>query len=110
MGVDAHLNRFHSQRADTLCLPLTNHDGIRLELDAERQFAGILQNLKEILAQQDFATTQSEEKDSCTGKLFEEILDLHRGHLAVIFVIEVAVNAPFIAAVRNVKVNAEWSP
>ena len=84
-----------------------NHYAIGLDLNVEKQAPGILHDFQEILAHEDLAATENEEKHAGFGELIEHVLDLGRGHLAFVVVIEIAMNAAFVAAVGDVEVNAE---
>ena len=59
------------------------------------------------LKQEDFAATEGEDKDASLGHLIEQMLDLGSRHLAVIIVIEIAVDAPLVAAIGQVELNTE---
>ena len=56
-------------------------------------------DFKEIAAHQNFSATKRKEENSGVRELVENIFDLRRGHLAVIIVIQIAMNAPLIAAI-----------
>src|SRR5205807_551173 len=61
----------------------------------------------EILAQEYLPAAQGEEKGPGFGQLTQDVLDLGRRHLAVVFVIQIAVDAALVAAEGQVDVRAE---
>ena len=69
--------------------------------------AGVLEQFEEILAQENFAAAQGQDEDAGLGHLVEQVLDFGGGHLAVIVVIEIAMDAAFVAAVGEVELDAE---
>ena len=69
-----------------------------------------MQDFKEIPAHQNFSAAKGEEKYTCIGKLRENVTDFRRGHLATVIMIEIAMQAILIAAVRNIKMDAERDP
>src|SRR5208282_2327714 len=78
-----------------------------LELDAEGKRARILQNLEKILAHENLAAAQSQDENAGVGHLLEQVLDFDSGHLPVVVVIKVAVNALLVAAVGQIKLHTE---
>jgi hypothetical protein len=107
MRVNADLNRVNAERADAFGFAFANQNGIGFELDAEGQPAGVLEKFKKILAQHDFAAAERKNENASGSKFVEEAFDLGRGHLAVVIVVEVTVDAAFIAAVSEVELNAQ---
>ena len=67
----------------------------------------MLENLEEVPAHQDFAAAQDEEEHAGFGQLIEDVAHLGRGHLTVVVVIEIAMLAALVAAVRDVQVGAQ---
>ena len=74
---------------------------IRLKLHAKHQMAGVFEKVEEILAQKNLAAAEREDEDAGLGHLVEEVLDLGGGHLAMVVMIEIAVHASFVAAIRQ---------
>ena len=107
MRIDADLNRFHSEIAETRRLRFTNQHRIGLEFDAEGKGTRALENFEEILAKKNLAAAKGEDKDAGFGHLFEQVLDFRRGHLTVVLVIEIAVNTLLIATVSEINLRAE---
>src|SRR5258707_5709719 len=107
MRINADLNRFHAQSAKPLCFLGANHDTIGLEFDAEGAQSRVLQDLEKIPAHQDLAATEGEIEDTGIGHLIEKVLDFRCGHLAVIVVVKVAMNASFVAAISQIQLDAE---
>src|SRR5579862_8067068 len=103
MRINADLYRFHAEGTDTVCLLLANQNSVGLQLDAESTHARVLQNLEEISAHQNLAAADGEIENSGVGHLVEKVLDFHRGHLAVIVMVEIAVETPLIAAIGQVQ-------
>src|SRR5262245_14865966 len=108
MRVDADLNRFHPNVPDSRRLALANHDGVGLELHAELPLdPRILKNLEEVLADKDLATAQCQYEYASICHLVEQSFDLGGVHLAMIVMIEVTVDAPFIASIGEIELHAE---
>src|SRR3954469_9415854 len=108
MGVDADLDRLHANIPDPRRLALADHDRVRLELHAELALhAGVFENLEEIFAEKDFAATECQNEDARIGHLVEQVLDLRCGHLAVILMVEIAMNASLVTAVSQIHLHAE---
>lgn len=105
--IDADLNRLHAEIAQPRRLRFPDHHRIGLELDAEGERAGPLQNFEKIFAQENLAAAQRQDKDSGVSHLFQQVLDFGGGHLAVVVVIEIAVHALLVAAVGEIELHAE---
>src|ERR1700685_1097443 len=105
--INADLNGLHAEIAQSRRLRFANQYGIRLELDAERKRARTLENFKKILPQKDLPTAAGKNKNARFRHLLQQMLDLHRGHLTVIVVIEIAVHALLVATVGKVELRAE---
>src|SRR5437879_7660696 len=105
--IDTDLNRLHSELAEPSRLRLADQHGIGLELDAKSEGSRVFQDFKKILAQENLAAAESENENAGLGHLLEQVLDLGGGHLAVVVVIEIAVNALLVAAVGKIEVRAE---
>ena len=86
---------------------LPHQDRVGLQLDVELQRAGIRQQLEEVLAQQQLAAAEREEQRAGGGELIEDVLDFRRGHLAVVVVIQVAVDAALVAPVGEIEVHRQ---
>src|SRR5206468_9333699 len=107
MRIDADLDSVKPQLRQPVRFFFADHDGVRLDLDAEQQRARMLQQLEEVASQENLAAAEHQKEDSGRGKLIEQIFDLGRGHFAVVVVVEIAVDAPLIAAVSNVQLDAQ---
>src|SRR5580693_913183 len=107
MGVNAHLNGVNAKRADAFGVALANQNGVGFELDAEGQTPGVFEDFEEILAQHDLATAQGENENARGSKFVEEMFDFSGGHLAVIIVVEVTMNATLVATVGQVELDAQ---
>src|SRR5207247_346503 len=84
-----------------------DHDGVRLDLDAEQQRARMLQQLEEIAPQEHLASAEHQKEHSGCGKLIEQVLDLGRGHFAVVVVVQITVDAPLITSEGHVQLDAQ---
>src|ERR1700752_3642371 len=108
MGIDADLDGLHTDIPDSRRLTLANHDRIRLELHAELTLEPrVLENLEEVFAQKNLAAAQSQNKDTGVRHLVEQMFDLRRRHLAMIFMVEITMNTPFVAAIGQIELHAE---
>src|ERR1700731_1112456 len=107
VGVQAYLDLLDSQFANAPGLRFADHRAIGFHFDVEQQAARVFHDVEEIAAHEDFTTTERQEENSGIGKLIEDVFDFGRGHLAVIVVIEVAVDAAFVAPISNVQMHAE---
>ena len=105
--VNADLHGIHSQIAHAIGLFLADHEGIGLDLDAERKFARIFQDAEEVHAHQDLAAAQSQEERAGIGQLVEDTEHLGRSHFAVIVVIEITVHAPLVAPIGDIQLSAQ---
>src|SRR5262249_54884068 len=88
-------------------LRLADQDAVRLDLHGKQELPRVLQDIEEVRPQKDLAAADREEEDTGLGKLVQHVLDLGERHLTVIIVIEIAVDAPLVAAVRDVELHAE---
>src|SRR5271165_5350154 len=107
MRIDADLNGFDPEFADAPGFLLANQHGVRLQFHAEHQLAGVLEKLEEILAQEDLAPAEGEDEDASLRHLVEQMLDFRRSHLAVIVVVEIAVNAALVTPVSQVNLHGQ---
>ncbi len=105
--IDADLDSVQAQLRQAVRLVFADHDGVGLDLDAEQQRARILQQLEEIAAQEHLAAAEHQKENSGRGELIEQVLDLGRGHFAVVVVVQVTVDTPLIAAVGDVHLDAQ---
>src|SRR5215470_2288509 len=94
----------------TLCLFFTDHERVGLDLNAKHQRARILYEIEKVPAHKDFTAAEGKKENTCVSKLAEHGANLRSGHLAVIVMVKVAVNAALVATVGHVKVHAEWHP
>jgi hypothetical protein len=107
MRINADLDRFHADVSNLRCLPFANHDCVGLELHTELPLEPrILENLEKIFAKEYFPSAQGEDKDAGIRHLVQQMLDLRSGHLAMIVVIEITMNAALVAAVSEVELHA----
>ena len=67
----------------------------------------MFQNLEKVATHQNLAAAESEEKSPSLGQLLQNIFDLGGGHLAVIIVIQIAMNAAFVTAIRDVEMDPQ---
>ena len=67
----------------------------------------MLEDVEQIGSEKDFAAADRQEKDARFGELIQQIGDLDVCQLAVVVVIEVAVDAALVAAVRQIDLGAE---
>jgi hypothetical protein len=107
MRIDADLNIFDAEVAKPPGFRLTNHGSVRLHFYVEQQAARVCHKFKEVTPKEDFASAEGEEKDTSVRELIKNRFDLRGRHLAMIVMIEIAVNAAFIAAIGDVKVRGE---
>src|SRR5260370_17769392 len=105
--VNTDLHRLDTQFANKIRLLLADHEGVGLDLYIESQLARVPEDIEEIHAHQHFAAAQRKKENSRVGKLIEETLQLQKGHLAVVIVIQVAVHTALVTAVSDVQVCAE---
>ena len=107
MRIHADLHRFHAQRADALGFLLPDQNSVGLEFYAERAGVRVLQDLEKILAHHDLAAADGQKEDSGIRHLVEQGLDFRGGHLSVIVVVEVAMDAALVAAIGQIQLHAE---
>ena len=69
--------------------------------------ARVRQELEEVLPQQQLAAAEDQEQRAGRGELVEDRLDFGGGHLAVVVVIEIAVDAALVAAVGEIELHRE---
>src|ERR1019366_5306784 len=67
----------------------------------------MLQDLKEVPADEDFPAAQGQNEDARRGHLHKQILDLGRGHFAVIVMIQIAMDAALVTAISQVQVSVQ---
>ena len=78
-----------------------------LSLTSKPSTAGVGQQVEEVFSQEQLAAAEDQEERAGCGELIEHRLDLARRHLAVIVVIEVAVDAPLVAPVGEIEVHGQ---
>src|SRR5215469_14140975 len=106
--IDADLDRLHTNLADPRRLALANHDRVRLELHAELPLEPrVFENLEEVFADKDFATTQRQDENAGVGHLVEQVFDLRRRHLSMVFMVEITMYTTFVASIREIELHAE---
>ena len=86
---------------------LADHHAIGLDLDVEQQAARVFDDLEEVAAHENFSAAKRKEEDSSVRELVQHVFDLGRGHLAVVVVIQIAVNATLVATVGDVEMHAD---
>src|SRR5208283_5764799 len=96
--IQTDLHLLDTELSDSRSFFGPDHHSVGLQLHIEAKRPRILENLKAIPAHERLAATDAQEECAGVGKLAEDVLDLIGGHLALIVVIEIAVNALFIAA------------
>ena len=67
----------------------------------------MLEDFKKIPAHQNFAAADRQIENAGVRHLIEQVLDFGGGHFAVVVVIQIAVDTPFIASVGHVQLNAQ---
>src|SRR5580692_2220527 len=107
MRVDADLHLLHAQLSNALSFRLANHHAVGFQFDVKQQTPRVFDDFEEIAAHQHFSAAKRKKEDSSIRKLVENVQNLGRGHLAVIVMIEIAMNAPFIATVSDVEMHAD---
>src|SRR5439155_14533006 len=80
---------------------------IRLQTDVKVQPPCRRKKFFQIPAQKNFAAAECQKKRSGLCELFQRVDAFRCGEFAVIFVIEIAMNAAFVAAVRQIEMNAQ---
>src|SRR6476646_11292667 len=69
--------------------------------------ASVFENLEEVLAQENFAAAERKNEYPDIRHLVEQLLDLRSVHLAMIFVVEIAVHTALVAAIGQIQLNAQ---
>ena len=105
MRVDTDLHLVYSQFRHASRFWFPDHDGVGLDPYAEHQLACVLEQFEKITAHQDLAAAEGQEKCSRVREFFQHTLNLARGHLPVIVMVQIAVNTALIAAVRDVEMD-----
>src|SRR5580693_9232260 len=65
-------------------------------------------DLEEVAPHKNFSAAKRKEEDTSVRELVQHVFDLGRGHLSVVVVIQIAVNATLIATVGDVQMHADW--
>src|SRR4051794_22322304 len=99
MRVDADLDLLDPKLAHAAGLSFADHHAVRLYFDIEKALPRMLNNVEKIAAHQYFAATQREEENAGICKLIKNVLNLGSGHLPKIVMIQVTVDAAFVASV-----------
>ena len=110
MRVDTDLHLVYSQFRHASRFWFPDHDGVGLDPYAEHQLACVLEQFEKITAHQDLAAAEGQEKCSRVREFFQHTLNLARGHLPVIVMVQIAVNTALIAAVRDVEMETSARP
>src|ERR1043166_7001354 len=107
MRIEADLHTFNSQVAEPLRFSFANQQPVGLQLHAEHQLAGVTKYVEDIFTNERFATADHQEKSGGMRQLLKNFLDFGQRHFAAVVVIEVAMHAPLVAAVGDVKMRAQ---
>jgi hypothetical protein len=86
---------------------LADEKRIDLELHAKHQTAGGFEKVEEVLTQINPTPVEREHEGAGAGPPVEQGLDLRRGHLAKVVMIEIAGHAGLVAAVGQIELDAE---
>src|SRR5260370_32532966 len=76
-------------------------------LQIERRGGGLFKNSKKARPHNHSPATEGKEKSACLRQLIQHVFDLGGAHFAVIVVIQIAVNATFVATVSYVQMDGE---
>src|ERR1700680_1226722 len=106
MGVDADLNRIHSQFANQRGLLFLDQDRVGLELYVESQVARAPDDREQVLAQQRLAAADGQKEDSSGSHLRHQAFDFVVGQFTQVIVVEVAMHAALVTAPGDIEVNA----
>src|SRR6266481_6253950 len=107
--VNTDLHRLHAKNFDAVSFFFPYQHTVGLELDAESPLASMLQNLEEIAPHQYFAAADCEIEDPGICHLVEKVFDFGGAHLAVVVMIQIAMDTTLIAPIRQVQVHAQWN-
>ncbi len=105
--VNTDLHRFHAQCFYAICFLLANQNSVGFQFYAERPQACVLQNFEKVPPHQNFAAADRQIENAGIRHLGQQVLDLRGGHLAVIVVVEIAVNTPLVATIRKIQLHAQ---
>jgi hypothetical protein len=107
--VNADRHRLDAEFAEAGGPALAAEKRIGLELHANHQTAGGFEKVEEVpvLTQKNLTPAEREDEDAGLGHLVEQGLELRRGHLAKVVMIEIAGHAAFVAAVGQIELDAE---
>ena len=86
---------------------LRDQHRVGLDLDVELQRPRIGEQLEEVLAEQQLAAAENQEHRAGRRQLIEHVLHFGRRHLAVIVVVEIAVHATLVAAIRQIEMHRQ---
>ncbi len=109
MRVNTHLYGFHAQGLDAIRFLFPYQNSVGLQFYTERPQARVFQNFKKIPPHHNFAAADCQVEDAGLRHLVEQVLDFRSGHLAVIVVIQVTVDASFVAPICQVQMRTQWN-
>src|ERR1035438_8570607 len=78
-----------------------------LDLHVEQQPPRIFDKFQKVAAHKNLAAAEREKENAGLGQLIEHALDFGGRHLAMIVVIQIAMHAALIAAIRDIHVDGE---
>src|ERR1035437_6651497 len=107
MRIDTDLDLLDAELAKSGGFLLVDDHPVGLHFYVDQQLPRPLHDFKKVPAHENFTPTEGEEKYAGIGELGEHIGDFCRRHLAMIVMVQVAMHAALIAAVRDIKVNAD---
>ena len=107
MRVDADLNLLDSELTKSSGLLLADHDAVGLYFYVEQKLSRSFHDFKKIAAQKNFAAAEREKKNAGGGELGKNVEDLRRGHLAMVVMIEITMDAALVTAIGDIEMNAE---
>jgi hypothetical protein len=88
-------------------LLLADHDAVGLYFYVEQKLSRSFHDFKKIAAQKNFAAAEREKKNAGGGELGKNVEDLRRGHLAMVVMIEITMDAALVTAIGDIEMNAE---
>src|ERR1700684_2262774 len=97
MRVDTDLHLLDAELAKSRGFLFADHHPVGLHLHVEQQLPRPLYDFKKVPPHENFTATKGEKKNSGIGELGQDIKDFRRRHLAMIVVIEIAMQAALVA-------------